>query len=627
MSSEDAFSSIQWDRDDKHETHQPTQNAIIEESSPSALLLLEPPVETSSTNLQPEPENQPETGNENVVSSAVEHIVEAEQTVDAVQPSKSTEPGLTEQRQMEDRMLEEQFRKYPIRVHVSQPISDRDGNSKSYISYLITTTTSHPDILKLLPETKQEGKDGENTNESGNAESEGAGKSADTESEGGAVHDGESAENEESPVSEHTSTQLGSTLDRTIKVRRRYGDFRFLHECLASDFPQVLVPPLPPKLNFKHLTGDTFSTLFVHKRLHLLDRFLQFISCHRDLSQLAVFHYFVSESGEWATFTKNLKIAKGDDQDLLVGKVVNEDLLTERVMNFFTSSKHKRETNKDILEISDKLKKLYENLLRLDRIFSKLNRKNSDLKADYEQFLVQIDRLAAVQSATAAANDTGLVDASPLISSDAQSAVNNFKTFSESLLYFLDRWGDLHRYIDESFLVTLKDCAKYIVRFTDLIELQHNKKIDLQVLEDYLAKARTDLSAMGGTPHAAPPTPVLIGQANTGIVNSTTQLIKDTLSTSATPHIGSSHTDSKKVKLQQRILQLEYEIRKQTELVSDLTARIINDEYPNWERFNKQQLKQSMVGLCDQEISFYRGLVDNWSDVELKLMKRIDELS
>lgn len=383
-----------------------------------------------------------------------------------------------------------------------------------------------------------------------------------------------------------------------FSVRRRYGDFRFLHDCLNTDFPHVLVPPLPPKLNFKYFTGDTFSTAFVHKRLHSLNRFLQFVAQHTALSQLAVLHYFLSDTGEWTTFTQNLKVR--DDELLLVNKV-NEEL-TETVMNFFTLAKHKRETNKDILEMSDKLKKLYENLVRLDRIFNRLNKKHGEMAHDYEQFSVQLSKLALV---------------------DEQDPVSGqFAVFAALLLYFSGAWGLLQRFVDESFLVALKDCAKYILRFTDLIELQHNRKIDLQVLQEYLAKAQGELQQLGG---AVAPSPAPI-QVSGGLVTNTTQLIKDTLLTSATAHIGLTLAEGKRAKLQRRVLQLEAEIETQTALVAQLTTRILTEEYPNWERFNKTQLKSAMVDLCDEEIGFYKGLVENWSGVEAALEKRLAEL-
>lgn len=502
---------------------------------------------------------------------------------------------------MNMRRMEEQFAKYKIELVVSNPIFDKDPNGKLFISYLIETTTDHPDIRKLLQGADKVG----------------------------------------------TKTDNGSKF-LSIKVRRRYRDFRFLSACLTNDFPLLMVPPLPPKLNFKYLTGDTFSKSFVHKRLSSLARFVAFICEHKILSQLAVFHYFLSDSAEWGTFTKNLKIAKNgsatgvenDGEPLFVGKVVNEELLTETVMNFFTSSKHKRETNKEILEISDKLKKLYENLIKLDKIFARLNKKNNDLRSDYELFLTQVSRLAAIQILTVRANDAGNVDPNASFTTGASfdgtlSYAANCKVVSESLLYFLSRWGDLHQYIDEQFLVSLKDCAKYIIKFSDLIELQHNKKIDLQVLQDYLGKARTELvglggasgGSFGGSNHHLAPSPALINHNRGGLVNNTTQLIKDTLSTSATPTIGSTQSDLKRVKLEQRIASLEREIVAQTKVVNAVTSQIINEEYPNWDRYNKKQLKQSMMELCDQEISFYRDLLENWQGVEQKLVLRLEELA
>ncbi|KAI5952011.1 SNX4 [Candida jiufengensis] len=451
------------------------------------------------------------------------------------------------------------FDKYSIKISATSPNRDLDASSKPFISYLVTTTTDNPNIIKL-------GKD----------------------------------------KTEHDDGQL-----RTFNVRRRYGDFRYLHESLTNDFPTTMIPPLPSKSNIKYLTGDTFSHEFVHKRLHSLERFLRFIIQHKLLSQSSIFHLFISDSNDWNTFTTSLKLKElnvnGEQQGGLVNKVVNEDLITEKVMNFLTSSKHKKETNREILEINDKLKKLYENLLKLDRIFLKLNRKNKELSSDYSQFSNQILKLSSIQS------------------EEDSSITSNFKIFAESLDYFSDSWSQLYKYMDESFLVSLKDCSKYIISLTNLIELQHNKKIDLQVLQDYLNKTRNELSNASNGHHSSSST-YSSGGSGSGIVNNTTQLIKDTISTSATPYIGSTSKENKIHKLENRAAQLEDEIQVQTKLINDFTNKIITEEYPNWDKFNKNELKGSMVGLCDKQIDFYKGLVNKWTDVELKLTQRLNSI-
>lgn len=447
------------------------------------------------------------------------------------------------------------FEKYAIKTSVTHPNRDLDAASKPFISYLVTTTTNNPSILKLTKDKKP--KDGE----------------------------------------EYLS----------FSVRRRYGDFRYLYESLSNDFPTVMIPPLPSKLNFKYLTGDTFSSEFVHKRLHSLDRFVRFILQHKILSQLSIFHLFISDSNDWATFTSSLKIKDSGDDSGFVGKVVNEDLITETVMNFLTPSKHKKETNRDILEINDKLKKLYENLLKLDKIFSKLNKKNHELSVDYELFLNQIVKLSTRE--------------------DEDAIDSNYKIFAQCLSEFSKNWDSLYRFYNETFIVTLKDSGKYIMSLTNLIQIQHNKQIDLQVLHDYLNKTKAELLSLGGNINqGAPPSPHPHNQSSGGIVNNTTQLIKDTLSTSATPHIGSSSSDSKIQKLENKIQELNKEIRKESELLTELINQIVI-EFGNLQNFIKLELKNSMIALCDQNISFYQQLLQKYEELEMKLMKRLDENS
>ncbi|CAN3367656.1 sorting nexin-4 [Diutina catenulata] len=443
------------------------------------------------------------------------------------------------------------FEDYKLESEVSSPIKDMDAQSKPFMNYLITTKTNNPLVLKL--------------------------------------------------------NRVDEDKEIELSTRRRYGDFRYLHDSLSKDYPTVLIPPLPSKSNLKYLTGDTFSPGFIHKRLESLDTFVHFITNHRVLSQSSVFHLFISDLPDWVTFTKSLKLRDVDD-----GASFGRDELTETFMNFLTPSKYKQETNKDILEISDKLKRLYENLLRLDRLFSKLNKKHADLAHDYGQFSHHVRKLSTVASegAEGEAPDGAMVA--------------NFTVFADALDFFATSWQSLHTYVDESFLVSLKNCSKYIISLTDLIQLQHNKKIDLQVLQDYHNRAQADLVALGGGGNHQAPTPVY--HHTQGLVGNTAQLIKDTLSTSASGNISSTATDAKVAKVQSRIDQLAHEISVQTQLVNDLTTNIVQDEYPNWDRFNRGELKKAMLGLCTHQIGFYNGLIDNWSQAEQKLLKRLDEL-
>lgn len=434
-----------------------------------------------------------------------------------------------------------------IETTVSDPIKDLDQSSKPYTSYLVTTKTNDPSIIKLCQQDE-------------------------------IVKDD------------------GFTI---IKSRRRYGDFRNLYHCLTNDFPMNLIPSIPSKSNLKYLTGDTFSEDFINKRLNSLNRFLKFLNEHKDLKKSSIYNLFLSNSNDWVSFSKNLKVNINEiDNKLLpnnIGKIVNEDLITETLMNFLTPSKYKKETNKEILEIIDKLNKLYENLMKLDKIFQRINKKNSELSIDYEIFSNEIKKLNFNEQ------------------SETDTETNDFEFFSKLFKEYSNNWMNNYKFIDENFLITLKDCSKYIINLNNLIELQHNKKIDLQVLKDYLNKTRNEYNSL--ETNRAPPSPI---KHNNGMINNTTQLIKDTLTT--------SNNNEKANKLRLKIEELEDEIKIQSDLLNNLINKIINEEYPNWDIFNKNELKRSMVELCDNQIEFYNNLVNEWGDTETKLMKKIEKL-
>lgn len=72
----------------------------------------------------------------------------------------------------------------------------------------------------------------------------------------------------------------------------------------------------------------------------------------------------------------------------------------------------------------------------------------------------------------------------------------------------------MYRYIDENFLISLQDLAKFCLRFIQLIKLKNDKSTDLAVLQDFLNKELANNlggsgSGSGGSGLHQPPNPVI----------------------------------------------------------------------------------------------------------------------
>ena len=76
-----------------------------------------------------------------------------------------------------------------------------------------------------------------------------------------------------------------------VKVIRRYSDFEWLREALASTFPGALVPPLPPKTN--QFMTNILDEEFVGRRAAGLLRFLADVARHAELHAFHGFQAFL----------------------------------------------------------------------------------------------------------------------------------------------------------------------------------------------------------------------------------------------------------------------------------------------------------------------------------------------
>jgi len=126
-----------------------------------------------------------------------------------------------------------------------------------------------------------------------------------------------------------TQTDLPSFSEGRIEVRRRYSDFVWLRNQLAVNNPEIIVPPIPPKMSEKFMAR--FKDEFLEKRRKALELFLNRVSLHPALIASIDLNTFLcakewelktvqseSETSSLSTLAKrisNLKVGKPNPDD------------------------------------------------------------------------------------------------------------------------------------------------------------------------------------------------------------------------------------------------------------------------------------------------------------------------
>ena len=86
---------------------------------------------------------------------------------------------------------------------------------------------------------------------------------------------------------------------------RRFSDFAWLSQELAREFPGMIVPPIPEKL-----TVGRFGEDFVESRRRALEKFLQRVASHQELSNSQYFIVFLQSTEAGLSEAKSESKAK-----------------------------------------------------------------------------------------------------------------------------------------------------------------------------------------------------------------------------------------------------------------------------------------------------------------------------
>ncbi|KAE9976260.1 hypothetical protein EG327_008188 [Venturia inaequalis] len=366
-----------------------------------------------------------------------------------------------------------------------------------------------------------------------------------------------------------TKTDFKTFQAPETKVRRRFTDFVFLYNTLYREYPAVAVPPLPDKHNMSYVRGDRFSPEFTQRRAHSLNRLLKRIALHPELRRSSILLQFL-ESPEWHA-TMKARPSRGaslSDPGAAPGVF---DSLTDSVINVFAKV-HK--PDKRFIEVRERADKLDEDLGHVERIVARVAKRQADLQTDYADLATQFQKLQTLEPGVA----------QPLTSFavSVDTTSQNFKA--------------LQNHTEQDYLGSLRDMEAYITSVKSLLKTRETKQLDFESLSDYLAKSASDRDQLASQHGSS-------GTGASGFLRSKLEDVR-----------GVDHEQARRDRLRKLELdigRLTHEVERakiQTESFDDRTV----SEVQEFERIKAVEFQDTLGGLADAHINFFKGTVDTW---------------
>mmetsp|Transcript_4241 Transcript_4241/g.6338 ORF Transcript_4241/g.6338 Transcript_4241/m.6338 type:complete len:461 (-) Transcript_4241:365-1747(-) len=187
-------------------------------------------------------------------------------------------------------------------------------------------------------------------------------------------------------MKEYMTYKVSTNTDRPdfeygqFAVVRRYNDFVWLNKRLAEEFAGAVIPPLPEKS-----IGDRFKDEFVQARMKALEKFLNRVAAHDELSTSVHFSTFLKADSE------NLAQAKGAQpkppvKDNFFSFVSETVTFMQRAVAPLHSEAVKTPADVRFEEISNYITAMEMNIASISRHASNLVRKSQELSTSLNEF-------------------------------------------------------------------------------------------------------------------------------------------------------------------------------------------------------------------------------------------------
>ncbi|PGH20706.1 sorting nexin-4 [Polytolypa hystricis UAMH7299] len=371
-----------------------------------------------------------------------------------------------------------------------------------------------------------------------------------------------------------THTDFKAFQRSEFTVRRRFTDFFFLYKTLYREYPACAVPPLPEKHKMEYVRGDRFGSDFTQRRAWSLHRFIKRLTLHPVLRRAPILIIFL-ESPDWNAHMRLRPTRSSTSTSDGSGPTGIFDNFADTFVNAFTKV-HK--PDKRFIEVREKADKMDEDLNHVEKIVSRVARREADLETDYADLATQFRKLV-------------------LLEPDVEVPLQIFAASVEETSRGIKSLKD---HTDQNYLGSLRDMEAYILSVKSLLKTREQKQLDFEALVDYRNRAVSD-HALTSNPSPYSSNPLTTNPAS--FIRSKMEDMR-----------GVDHEQARREKvrkLELRIDELTREVES-SKTTSEMFDEEVVREVADFERIKAVEFRDTLGALAEKHVEFYQGVLATW---------------
>ncbi|CAO3649786.1 unnamed protein product [Cunninghamella blakesleeana] len=359
-------------------------------------------------------------------------------------------------------------------------------------------------------------------------------------------------------------------------VRRRFQDFVWLYNALSLEYPACAIPFLPEKFRLKYIKGDRFEFNFIEKRRLGLQWFLNRIARH-PLLQLSQSTRIFLESRDFKT-DKNLQSKRIPQPS---------SFLTAFSDTFLKSFSKVKKPDDRFVMMKDMVDKFEDNLNIIEKLYSRIGKRQLDLSQDYLDFAVSLRGLSVLET----------------------SVERKLRQFAETTESFAGSIDDLTQKEDKYYLNNIHELLSYCRATKEQLQERDQKQVDFEELTTYLQRLSEDRERL-----------LHPGQYHTNSLN-----IGEFMADKMNEIKGNKITQTRSERLSRieyKIDELQEEVLRANDANNTFSNQMIK-EYDIFQSTRKNEMKQCLTSYADSHIEFYQKGIDMWSNI-IPILENMD---